>query len=48
MWKREKIGSTSRIVFDHVSPFLKFTKESLSNFLERDDAKGGLNMYMHA
>jgi hypothetical protein len=31
-------------VFDHVSPFLKITQESLQIFLERDDAKGGLNM----
>lgn len=46
MWKRDKIGSTSRIVFDHVSPFIKITKESLTNFLEKDDGKGGMTMYL--
>lgn len=45
MWKRDKIGSTSWIVFDHVSPFIKITKESLTNFLEKDDGKGGMSMY---
>jgi len=48
MWKWDKVGSTSWIVFDHVSPFLKITKESLTNFLERDDAKGGLSMYLNS
>jgi len=47
MWKREKIGSTSRIVFDHVTPVLRISKESLESFLERDDAKGGLNIHLN-
>jgi hypothetical protein len=33
MWKREKIGSTSRIGPDNILPFIKFDPESINKII---------------
>ena len=33
MWKREKIGSTSRVGPDNIMPFLKYESESLKKII---------------
>lgn len=46
MWKREKIGSTSRIGTDNVVPFMKFEPDTLTrlvtNLIKSSSSKEGI------